>query len=263
MERIASLIEQLKQAVINNAPASQLMVLTNMLQAELEPIQQKNTSSISTQKVSVVFPAARSYAASFQKPIENFIQQTEIIVESPPEKIVEVLQINEEDVVAELEEIRLKTEFAKKNEARQIQLKPVLLFDDEPDIPTLIHQPNFVSASQAKASKEVNEVVVANGASLNESLKQESKEIGHKLTESSAVKDLKKAIGINDRFLFINELFRGDEIMYERSIKTINAFSIYAEAQYWIERELKVKIGWNDTKTSTQEFYSLVKRRFS
>ena len=263
MERIASLIEQLQQAVINNAPASQLLVLTNMLQVELEQVQKKISPSLSTQKVAVVFPSARGNVGGFQKPIETVIKKAEIIIETPPEKTVEVLHVNEEEVEAELEEIRLKAEYAKKNEARQMQHKPVLLFDEEPDIPTLIHQPNFTPSTLTKASKEVNEAVLANGSSLNESLKQETKEIGHKLTENSSVKDLKKAIGINDRFVFINELFRGDEIMYERSIKTINAFSIYAEAQYWIERELKVKIGWDDSKTSTREFYALVKRRFS
>lgn len=263
MERIASLIEQLQQAVINNAPASQLLVLSNMLQAELEQVQQKISPSLSTQKVAVVFPSARGNVGGFQKPIETVIKQAEIIIETPPEKTVEVLHVNEEEVEAELEEIRLKAEYAKKNEARQMQHKPVLLFDEEPEIPTLMHQPNYNTVKKVGAPKEVNEAVTANGASLNEKLKQGTLEIAEKLTENNAVKDLKKAIGINDRFVFINELFRGDEIMYERSIKTINAFSIYAEAQYWIERELKVKIGWDDSKTSTQEFYSLVKRRFS
>jgi hypothetical protein len=77
------------------------------------------------------------------------------------------------------------------------------------------------------------------------------------------VKDLRKAIGINDRFLFVSELFRGDETMYERSIKTINNFSIYPEAEYWMNRELKVKLGWDDNKETVKQFYLLVKRRFS
>jgi hypothetical protein len=51
--------------------------------------------------------------------------------------------------------------------------------------------------------------------------------------------------------------------MYERSIKTINSFRIFPEAEYWIERELKVKLGWDETKESTRHFYQLVKRRFS
>jgi hypothetical protein len=79
----------------------------------------------------------------------------------------------------------------------------------------------------------------------------------------SPVRDLRKAVGINDRYLFISELFRGDETMYERSIKTINNFSIFQEAFYWMERELKLKLAWDQEKYSTQLFYQLVRRRFS
>ena len=82
-------------------------------------------------------------------------------------------------------------------------------------------------------------------------------------TRSLVRPEIAKAVGINDRFLFINELFRGDETMYERSIKTINSFNIYAEAEYWISRELKLKLGWNNDHSSVQHFDQLVKRRFS
>jgi len=74
---------------------------------------------------------------------------------------------------------------------------------------------------------------------------------------------LRKGIGINDRFTFVRELFRGDDAMYERSIKTINGFGILSEAEYWINRELKFKLGWNDSKETVQHFYHLVRRRFS
>jgi hypothetical protein len=50
--------------------------------------------------------------------------------------------------------------------------------------------------------------------------------------------------------------------MYERSIKTINGFSIYQEAQYWMERELKLKLGWDKEKDTVKHFYDLVRRRF-
>jgi hypothetical protein len=262
MERIASLIEQLQQAVTNNASSSQLLVLTNMLQAELQLLQNQQNSKIGTQKVAVVLPASR-----VSEPIAITHQASPIIEykkEEQVEKIMEVLQVNEEEVEAELEEIRRKAEFAKKMEvqSRQAPVKPSLLFDDEPDVPTLIHQPNYKEPLK-NGSREINESVAVEKPSLNDFLKKETKEIGHKLSETGAVKDLKKAIGINDRFVFINELFRGDDAMYERSIKTINNFSIYAEAQYWMERELKIKLGWDDSKQSAQDFYALVKRRFS
>jgi hypothetical protein len=74
---------------------------------------------------------------------------------------------------------------------------------------------------------------------------------------------LRKGVGINDRFVFVRELFRGDDAMYERSIKTINNFTIFPEAEYWIARELKHKLGWDDKNETVKHFYQLVRRRFS
>jgi len=262
MERIASLIEQLQQALQRNADAAHLLVLTNMLQAELEKKGQQKNDTFSSKNVAVVLPASKSSLSPLQPPAEVY-QPAPVKMDEVHEKIVEILQVDEQEVEAELEEIRQKAEFAKKMQAKQSQHKPPLLFEDEHGIPTLIHQPNYTDPPKQNGSKEVNEVITIEGRSINDHLKEEKTEIGHKLTESSSIKDLKKAIGINDRFVFINELFRGDEVMYERSIKTINNFSIYPEAQYWMERELKTKLGWNDNRSAVQEFYALVKRRFS
>jgi hypothetical protein len=127
-----------------------------------------------------------------------------------------------------------------------------LHFDPLTDIPTLSQQQYF---------KEVNESV-SQQESLNDRLKENKTELMHVLKDSP-IRDLRKAIGINDRFVFINELFRGDEAMYERCIKTINSFNIYAEAEYWMNRELMVKLGWDNERESVKHFYQLVKRRFS
>lgn len=78
----------------------------------------------------------------------------------------------------------------------------------------------------------------------------------------SKITDLKKGIAINDRFRFINSLFRGDEAQFERAVKTINNFSILQEAMYWIQRELVVKNGWNEEDELVQNFFHLVRRRF-
>jgi len=281
MERIVSLVEQLQQALQRNADATQMLVLTNMLRAELEHTLQQTQQHAGTNRVAVVLPAARitaTVAVETKAEPAPAVAATKLVPpavvtveEKPAEKIVEVLQIDEQEIEAELEEIRLKAEFVNKVEAQQHQQhKPVLLFDEEPEVPTLVHQPNYeepkptpVSAPAPAAGKELNEMINGKQLSLNDQLGTGHTEIVHKLTEATSIRDLKKAIGINDRFVFINELFRGDEVMYERSIKTINNFSIYPEAQYWIERELKIKLGWDNDRPAVQEFYALVKRRFS
>jgi hypothetical protein len=77
------------------------------------------------------------------------------------------------------------------------------------------------------------------------------------------IKNLVTAIGINDKFLFIETLFLGNEKGFEESIKTINSFTIYQEAQSWINQELRTKNNWEDDSSVVNQFDQLVKRRFS
>ena len=119
----------------------------------------------------------------------------------------------------------------------------------------------FPTLTQQAITKEINESVTLQ-ESLNDRLKENKTELMQVLKDTP-IRDLRKAIGINDRFVFINDLFRGDEAMYERSLKTINSFNIYPEAEYWMNREMITKLGWDTSKETTKHFYQLVKRRFS
>jgi hypothetical protein len=77
------------------------------------------------------------------------------------------------------------------------------------------------------------------------------------------IKDLKAAIGINDKFQFTATLFNGDEKAFEMAVKTINGFKIYAEAQFWIKSNLREQNKWNETAEVVKAFDLLVKRRFA
>ena len=140
------------------------------------------------------------------------------------------------------------------------------MFDTPVEIQT---QMNQAFAEKLEAPHETKELISLNNIinnneyiELNEQLKEERVEVIAKF-EETPIRDLRKAISINDKYLFTNTLFRGDENMYERSIKTINSFSIYPEAQYWIQRELKVKLGWEENDDTVKHFDHLIKRRFS
>lgn len=243
MERVRTLIEKLQQQVAENASADSILATVQMLQCELIQLKGNNVS-ITKGKVAVIMPMPpNNNLPTFGKPLEPVPQE---------EKIIEVLKVDEKEIEEELEEIKRNAEA--KNQM-SVNAKPSLLFDPIEDVPTLTHQ-----TAAPNHQKNINDAT-ARPESLNDKLKQSKIELSDMLTEIP-VRDLKKAIGVNDRFLFINELFRGDEAMYERSIKTINNFSIYPEAQYWIERELKVKIGWKDSEI-VRQFDQLVKRRFS
>ena len=142
-----------------------------------------------------------------------------------------------------------------------IAISPDPLFDITQEIPTLAHQ-DYVPEPGKTVFMEFNTVLSKPVESLNEKLKDERQEVAATL-QGTPIRDLKKGIGVNDRFLFVQDLFRGDENMFERSLKTINGFSIYPEAEYWIQRELKVKLSWPDNSETVRLFDQLVKRRFS
>ena len=244
MERVGTLIHKLKDLFDQGANSEELMAAAQMLLAELET---SNTPLVEREKpskmgVSVVMPRVTRTA----KP-EQLIQAK--LPLDIPEYILEYLS----------PVIPIDTPSVASSKGPVIsEMNSGWLFDTATEIPTLALQ------SKKNEFEEINQLMqsIHSMPVLNEKLRANQIEIGS-LLNNEPIKELKKGIGINDRFLFVQELFRGDETMYERSIKTIDGFSIYPEAQFWIQRELKLKIGWNEDSATVKHFDQLVKRRFS
>lgn len=110
---------------------------------------------------------------------------------------------------------------------------------------------------------ELHEVLAnQQAASLNERFSQPATVLAEAIAVPR-IADLRKAISVAEKFQYVNELFRQDDSLFERSIKTINGFNIYAEAEYWIRRELATRLGWDEKSEFVQQFYALVRRRFT
>jgi len=231
MERIEALISKLKEQFDQNASPAQLLATVQLLHHELAQIQGSRSQNLGTAKVSVVLPSSMNIYSN--PDYEKYASQP---LEKPNVKEIK------ETVLVDKGSVSLVKENGQLD----------MVFDPMTEIPTLSHQPKGKELNDTGEQQE----------SLNDKLKQGKTELVEILKEAP-IKDLRKAIGINDRFLFINDLFRGDESMYERSIRTINSFNIYPEAEYWINRELIVKLGWDKESELVGHFYQLVKRRFS
>ncbi len=259
MERIQVLIDKLQKQNQQKESVEKMLATVQLLQNELAS-HQKTTKALGTSKVSVILPVTH-------------------IVNNPQQEIAPVTKSIEPETSVIIEEVKPtpkpvyipKPEYKEEPKAAEYLIqKPKVEVVPEP-LPAA-HAPYYNGHSDAvteaptlvqqQIHKEVHELITNHQESLNDKLKEDRVEVAHKLKETP-VKDLRKAIGINDKFTLINELFRGDEAMYDRSIKTINSFHILQEAEYWMNRELKVKLGWNDSKENVQHFYQLVRRRFS
>ena len=232
MERIKALINKLQQQAEQQENAAAMMVTVQLLQAELSRVSPASQPA-SASKISVVLPGANhsSYAPAAST--------------TAPEEIAHPAPAEPAPVYARA----------------QPDPRPVLAAAGHAEEQEWVSDPLSAMPSLAEQKKEMNEAWGKPAPSLNDKLKKEQTELGAVLTDAP-VKDLKKAIGINDRFVFLHELFRGDDAMYERSIKTINNFRAYPEAEFWIERELKIKLGWDENKDAVKYFRQLVRRRF-
>lgn len=266
MERVGTLIHKLNEQLEQQAGPTKLLQTAQMLVAEL----QQKQAVAPNGKVAVTMPSVHHHTIETVPSEENIIATKpivqEVVAEAPAKKEEPILTVPKEIYAAavpaeEKQEmpalIKVEKEIPVEKEEPVSTTTGGWMFDAVSSIPTLAHQ-------EVKEVFELNETIVADVEveSHNDKLKEERVEVAS-LLQGSPIKDLRKAIGINDRYLFINELFRGDEAMYERSIKTINAFNIYPEAEYWIQREMKTKLGWLDDNETVKLFDQLVKRRFS
>ena len=98
--------------------------------------------------------------------------------------------------------------------------------------------------------------------SLNEQFETAASNLAEEL-KSSPIKDLKSAIGVNQRVTFIFELFENDSANFDSALNKINAFGDFNEAEQYIATELWSKYRWDEKEPLATEFKELVKRRFS
>ena len=159
----------------------------------------------------------------------------------------------ETTMVAPAEEVVIQTQISP-------ELAPVSNTVQELETPAI-----EIEAAPAVENSQVNLAEVKTEPILVASEKIEIREVkevkDHLVMEP--IKDLRSAIGINDKFQFIQELFGGDEKAFEIGIKTINAFKIFPEAQFYIKRELREKNNWDEESNVVKQFDQLIKRRFS
>lgn len=115
----------------------------------------------------------------------------------------------------------------------------------------------FGNSQQTIADKYKSET-----KSLNEKIQKNKSEksIGHRL-QQNPIKDLKTAIGINEKFLFINELFKGNMKEYNETIISLNACEVREEALN-ILSSLADKYSWEDEMVAYLTLKDFVERKF-
>ena len=101
---------------------------------------------------------------------------------------------------------------------------------------------------------------LSTGETLAEKMMGDDNTLAAKL-QQAPVRDLKSAIGINDKFLFVNELFGGSMEKYNKSIDNLNDLKTLNGAMIYLN-ELKIELQWNSSNEAYQKLKDLVSHKF-
>jgi hypothetical protein len=97
--------------------------------------------------------------------------------------------------------------------------------------------------------------------SLNERLSEDRPTLGQKL-QKNPIGDLRAAIGINQKFRFISELFAEDSEAFYQAVDKLNSFTSYLEADDYLQNTLKERYEWQPKSPVVRELIDLVERRY-
>ena len=75
------------------------------------------------------------------------------------------------------------------------------------------------------------------------------------------INDLRSAIGINDKFLLMSQLFKGSLEQYNSAIERLNNFYNYNDAEIFLG-SLKILHDWPDDLSAIEKLHNFVKRRY-
>ncbi len=174
-------------------------------------------------------------------------------------------QRNDDDLVPEIESVETPADPAEPEAAKpeqEVQTEPVV--EKQVEVPV-----------EEKVEKPVEEVPDVELPPIPESSKTKEEapstlldQLGNENTQSladrlgkSPIADLKKAIGINQKFLFMNDLFEGENSHYHDAVGRLNEFAGYDGAKGLLN-ELQTRFSWDPESQSTIAFTELVERRY-
>jgi hypothetical protein len=77
------------------------------------------------------------------------------------------------------------------------------------------------------------------------------------------ISDLKAANNMNDKLLYVKDLFNGYSLAYSEAIEILNRFSSFEEADTFLKKNYVAKNNWDGKPETTDKFYSILRRRYA
>lgn len=165
----------------------------------------------------------------------------------------------------------LSNEFVDKTEEEETEITSERSYVPEPGKETV---PEPVAFSAPETLKNTEPAHAKEPAmTLNERMFAQIKQNKEKAAENDGgiepvkpvgppITDLKSAINLNDKLLFVKDLFNGYSLAYSEAIEILNRFPSFKEADAFLQRNYAEKNNWTSKQKTVDKFYELLQRRY-
>ncbi|MDR0692583.1 MAG: hypothetical protein LBF69_06055 [Prevotellaceae bacterium] len=215
--------------------------LANDTVEEIEKLQEK-ISALSHEKEKILIEIGELQARKVQ--LIDFLQKTK-----------EDLNVKQKEIHELEERLFKKIDSLKHTENEEI----ILNSDKKQDIADKIPTKREFPGTAKKTTKKPDTTAIVDQFKAQTSLNDAIAKPDPAITMRQPIHDIAKAIAINDRFLFIRELFAGDATLFSQTVNKLNTMSNIEEAKNYIQDVVK---NWDDTSEPAQLFLSIVQRRY-
>jgi hypothetical protein len=138
---------------------------------------------------------------------------------------------------------------------------------EEPEEIVALEEPNAPVKEEAKSIEKKEEPVKDKDEVLTINQRMSSqKTAASNITEQAGaqpVTNLKAAITLNDKLLYIKDLFNGYSLAYSEAIEILNRFNTFEEANRFLNKNYTLKNNWDSKPETADKFFALLKRRYS
>lgn len=145
------------------------------------------------------------------------------------------------------------------------------------------------TASQPRVEEQANEVInkvvieekkvsIASDRpmSLNERLSEQRQsspntgtpnfmaveQVRHRPEAPQRIRDIKSAISLNDKLMFIKDLFNGYSLAYSEAIELLNRFESFDDADRFLQANYAEKNNWGAKQASAEKLYAILRKRY-
>ncbi|MGZ3871662.1 MAG: hypothetical protein ACXVJD_02025 [Mucilaginibacter sp.] len=188
-------------------------------------------------------------------------KDTYSFIREEPETIRHELILDENENWDDDEEIEVEGEMEVGEELKEeapLTEEPVVVSKMEetkpPVLEAAIAEPDDLA--EKPLSKRAEDFV-----SINQKI---SSQLEEKVTfkAEQPIGDLKAAITLNDKLLYVKDLFNGYNLAYSEAIEILNRFNSFEEAERFLKTNYVTKNNWESKPATSEKFYALLRRRY-